>query len=256
MMTNSCTYDFTGAKVLVTGGTSGIGYAIARDFADAGASVTITGTRGSADDYADDPVDLDRFEFLTLDTRDKEAVDALAASVDVLDVLINNAGAPFAGGLDEASPDGFEASLEQNLEGAVRLTMGLHDALAASTMAGGASVVSIVSMSAYRGVPAVMGYSASKAALVATTRNLALAWMADGIRVNAVAPGLIKTRLTAPLADMPELEEILDKELARVPQGRMGTPEECAAAALFLCTELSAYTTGVEIAVDGGYLAL
>lgn len=254
-MANGLTFDFSGAKVLVTGGTAGIGYAIARDFADAGASVTITGTRGSAADYADDPVDLDRFEFVSLNTRDAAAVDALAAQFDVLDILINNAGAPYPAGLDEATPDGFSASLEQNLEGAVRLTMGLHDALAASTQAGGASVVSIVSMSAFRGVPAVMGYSASKAALVATTRNLALAWMDDGIRVNAVAPGLIKTRLTAPLDDMPELKEYKDKELARVPQGRMGTPEECSAAALFLCTEASAYTTGSSIAVDGAYLA-
>lgn len=78
--------------------------------------------------------------------------------------------------------------------------------------------------------------------------------MDDNIRVNAVAPGLILTRMTSAL-DMPELAEIKEKELARVPAGRMGTPEECAAATLFLATEASAYTTGISLAVDGGYLA-
>ena len=251
---NRCTFDFTGASVLVTGGTAGIGHAIAAAFADAGAEVTITGTRAGVDAYADDGVDLDRFSFRTLDTRDAAAVDALAADFTTLDVLVNNAGTPFPGGADEWTPDGFSASLDTNVEGAVRLTMGLRSALGASGLAGGASVVNIVSMAAFRGVPAVPGYSASKAALVATTRNLALAWMGDGIRVNAVAPGLILPRMTSAL-EMPELAEIKEKELARVPAGRMGTPEECAAATLFLCTELSAYTTGVAVAVDGGYLA-
>lgn len=251
---NRCTFDFRGAAVLVTGGTAGIGYAIATAFADAGAAVTITGTRPAPADYSEDGVELDRFAFESVDTRDEEAIDRLATGFDRLDVLVNNAGTPYPGGLDEWTPDGFAASLDTNLKGAVRLSLGLRGALGASDLEGGASVVNIVSMAAFRGVPAVPGYSASKAALIATTRNMALAWMGDGIRVNAVAPGLILTRMTSAL-EMPELADIKDKELARVPAGRMGTPEECAAATLFLCTELSAYTTGVALAVDGGYLA-
>lgn len=254
MPSNTCTFDFTGASVLVTGATAGIGYAIATAFADAGASVTVTGTRASVSDYDDDGVDLTRFAFHSLDISDADAVDRLASGFDELDILVNNAGTPYPGGADEWTPEGFSASLDTNVEGAVRLTMNLRPALAASALEGGASVVNVVSMAAFRGVPAVPGYSASKAALVATTRNLALGWMEDGIRVNAVAPGLILTRMTSPL-EMPELSEIRDKELARVPAGRMGTPEECAAAALFLCTARSAYTTGVALAVDGGYLA-
>jgi 3-oxoacyl-[acyl-carrier protein] reductase len=251
---NSCTFDFTAASVLVTGGTAGIGYAIATAFADAGAAVTITGTREAPEAYADDPVDLERFEFVQADTRDAESLDALISRFEVLDVLVNNAGTPYPGGLDEWTPEGFGASLELNLQGAFRLCVGLRSALGASELEGGASVVNVVSMSAFRGVPAVPGYSACKAALVATTKNLALAWMDDGIRVNAVAPGLILTRMTSAL-EMPELAEIKHKELARVPAGRMGTPEECAAATLFLCTSASAYTTGISLAVDGGYLA-
>lgn len=249
-MSNAIQFDFAGTAVLVTGGTSGIGHAVASAFASAGATVTVTGTRPSPADY---DTDLAAFAYRQLDTRDTAAVDALAAELDDLDVLVNNAGAPFAGGLDEWSPEGFSASLALNVEGAQRLTIGCRAALAASTMAGGASVVNVVSMTAYRSTTMVPGYSASKAALLALTRNLAVHWAGDGIRVNAVAPGLIDTPMTAPMKDYPPM---LDAELARHPIGRVGTPEEVAGAVLFLSSEASAFTTGASFAIDGGYLAL
>lgn len=248
---NGVTFDFTGAAVLVTGGTSGIGHAVATAFADAGATVTITGTRSGPGDY--DDVDLDRFAYRQLDTRDGAAVDALATGFPALDVLVNNAGANFAGGLDEWDPDGFSAALDLNVEGAMRLTTRLRGALAASDLAGGASVVNITSMTAFRSTTIVPGYSAAKAALLAMTRNFAVHWVDDGIRVNAVAPGLVATRMTAPMNDWPEM---LDHELGKAAMKRMGTPEEVAAAVLFLSSSVSSYTTGTYLAVDGGYLAL
>ncbi|MBU6330621.1 MAG: SDR family oxidoreductase [Acidobacteria bacterium] len=249
-MTNSIAFDFTDTVVLVTGGTSGIGHAIATAFAGAGAAVTITGTRSSATDY---DTDLSAFTYAQLEMRDGDAVDALAARFSTLDVLVNNAGANFPDGLDEWSPEGFSASLAMNVEGAQRLTMAARRALAASTMVGGASVVNIVSMTAFRSTAIVPGYSASKAALLALTRNLAVHWADRGVRVNAVAPGLIDTPMTAPMAAFPEL---LDAELSKAAMDRMGTPAEIAAAVLFLSSASSAYTTGSVLAVDGGYLAL
>lgn len=248
-MSNGLTFDFTDTSVLVTGGTSGIGHAIATAFASAGATVTVTGTRASADDYE---TDLAAFTFRQVETRDADAVDALAAELDVLDVLVNNAGANFPDGLDEWTPEGFSASLDLNVEGAQRLTVRARRALAASSMAGGASVVNVVSMTAFRSTTIVPGYSAAKAALLALTRNLAVHWAGRGIRVNAVAPGLIDTPMTAPMRSMPEL---LEAEIGKGVLGRMGTPEEVAAAVLFLSSGASSFTTGSVLAVDGGYLA-
>ena len=153
-MANRCTFDFTGTKVLVTGGTSGIGHAISLAFADAGADVTVTGTRPSPADY---DTTLDRFEYRQLQMRDRDAVDALAASLGALDVLVNNAGATFPDGRDEWQPDAFSASLDMNVEGAMRLTMGCHGALKASALDGGASVINIVSMTAFQSTTIVPG---------------------------------------------------------------------------------------------------
>jgi len=248
-MTNQLRFDFGGSSVLVTGGTSGIGHAVASAFADAGASVTVTGTKESPADY---DRDLSAFVFRRLEIREREAVDALATEFTSLDVLVNNAGANFPDGRDEWDPDGFAAALDLNVEGAMRLSMGLHQALAASSMEGGASVVNLVSMTAFRSTTIVPGYSAAKAALLTLTRNLAAHWVDDGIRVNAVAPGLIDTPMTAPMKAFPEL---LDAELRRGVIARMGSPDEVAAAVLFLSSEASAFTTGSVLAVDGGYLA-
>jgi NAD(P)-dependent dehydrogenase (short-subunit alcohol dehydrogenase family) len=245
---NRITFDFSGASVLVTGGTSGIGHAVASGFADAGAAVTVTGTRGGRGEY---DTDLTRFSYRQLEMADSASVDALVDSTDALDVLVNNAGANFPGGRDEWEPDTFAAALTLNLVGPMRLTTGVRDRLAASTLEGGASVVSMASLSAFRSVPIVPGYGSAKAGLVTLTGNLARQWVGRGIRVNAVAPGVIDTPMTAPMAQFPEL---LGAEVAHIPMGRLGRPQEIVGAVQFLSSSAASYITGHVLVVDGGYL--
>ncbi|WP_156690391.1 SDR family NAD(P)-dependent oxidoreductase [Mycobacterium sp. Marseille-P9652] len=244
-MTARVTFDFTGTAALVTGGTSGIGHATAVLFRDAGAQVTVTGTKPSAAEYDSD---LSGMSYRQLRITDHGSVDELAREFAHLDVLVNNAGANFPGGLDESKPDGFEASVAVNLTGPYRLTVGLYRALRASTAAGGASVVNLASMSALRAVPLVPGYGAAKAGIVDITRNLAVKWAPKGIRVNAVAPGTIDTPMTAP---MHAAAELVESELAHIPVRRFGSVAEIAPTIAFLCTEQSSYTTGAVFVVDG-----
>jgi 3-oxoacyl-[acyl-carrier protein] reductase len=248
-MTNAVTFDFSGTRVLVTGGTSGIGHAIASGFAGAGAEVVITGTRPSAREY---DTNLSPFGYRQLQISDPESIDAVVASLEALDVLVNNAGANLPGGLDEWNPDGFAASVGINLVGPMRLTVSSRKLLFASEMAGGASVVNLASMSAYRSATIVPGYASAKAGTVNLTANLAHKWAARGVRVNAVAPGVIDTPMTAPMAAFPEL---LESELAHIPMGRTGAPTEVVGAVLFLSSAAASYLTGHTVAVDGGYLA-
>ena len=248
---NTVNFDFTGAHVLVTGGTNGIGNAIATGFAEAGATVTVTGTRGSAADYPEK--ELGAFTYRQCQIQDAESVDALADSLGDLDILVNNAGGTYPAG-DEYDPDGYVASVAQNMLGPMRLTMRCHERLKSSQALGGASVVSVVSMSAFRSAVFVPGYASSKMGLIALTMNLSRRWADDGIRVNAIAPGFIDTRMTQPAMGIPE---VMDVEIGfHTPLGRPGTPRDCAGAALFLCTDAASYITGTTIAVDGGYLTV
>lgn len=248
---NTLSFDFTGTNVLVTGGSRGIGNAIAAGFAEAGATVIVTGTRASATEYPE--TDLSAFDYRQCRIQDPDSVDALADSLGELDVLVNNAGGPYPAG-DEYDPDGYVASVAQNMFGPMRLTMRCHGRLKSSRNPGGASVVSIVSMSAFRSAVFVPGYASSKMGLLALTMNLARRWADDGIRVNALAPGFIDTRITAPAMAVPEL---MDVEIGfHTPLRRPGTPRDCTGAALFLCTDAASYITGSTIVVDGGYLTV
>jgi 3-oxoacyl-[acyl-carrier protein] reductase len=241
------TFDFAGSSVLVTGGSNGIGLGVARAFAEAGAAVTITGTRASAANYDHD---LSAFAYRPCAMGDAGQVAGLAGSLDALDVLVNNAGQNLPGGRDEWGEGVFEEVLAVNLIAPFRLAQACHDLLAGGD---GGAVVNVGSMTSFFGLEIVPGYGAAKAGVVQMTKTLAVSWARDGIRVNAVAPGLIASNMTAPML---ELDELMEPILARTPIGRVGTPEDVAPAVLFLASPAARYVTGHTLVVDGGFSVL
>lgn len=246
-MRNTVEFDFAGASIAVTGGTSGIGHALATAFRDAGAEVTVTGTRSSDREY---DIDLSGFSYKQVEMTDPSTIDAFTDSLDHLDVLVNNAGANFPDGRDEWEPDAFAAALTLNLAGPMRCSVGCRHLLAESGLKGGGCIVNMVSMSAFTPVPIVPGYGSAKAGLANLTACMAKNWYRQGIRVNAVAPGVIDTPMTAPMAAFPEL---LEAELAHTVTGRLGLTNEVVGAVQFLASAAASYITGTTLVVDGGY---
>lgn len=241
-----------GRQVVVTGGSSGIGRGIALAFAQAGAQVLATGVTKAeveaATDWATDwaaAQDLPgSLRFAALDVRDDAAVAQLIGGVPDLYALICCAGVIRRGA--EMDPQVFQQVIDVNLNGAMRCALAAKPALART----GGSVVMTASMLSFFGGGLVPGYSASKGGVAQLTKSLAIAWAADGIRVNAIAPGWIATPLTAGLQDDPARAEAI---LSRTPMRRWGQPGDLAGPALFLTTPMAGFMTGTVIPVDGGY---
>ena len=223
---------------VVTGGGTGIGRATAEKLRVGGYRVVCCGI----DRDSDWPAEL---EFASLDVTDERAVGDFALRFPALSALVNCAGIILHNG-KELTADGFRQVVDVNLVGTELVTIAFRSALAAAK----GSVVNIASVWSFFGSARNPAYAASKGAVVQLTRSHAVAFAREGIRVNAVAPGFIETRLAARAMGDPERSAAI---LARLPLGRWGTPADVADVVAFLVSSDARYVTGATLAVDGGY---
>lgn len=242
----------SGRRAVVTGAASprGLGREIAQVFAAHGAVVAILDLDGGAAHeaaHALGPEHVGR----ACDVTDKAACEAaigdLAAAWSGIDILVNNAGVTQPLSLAEIGPEDYDAVLDVNLRGTLLMSQAVVPAMRRQ---GDGRIVNMASLSAKNGGGIFGGphYSASKAGVLGLTRAMARELAPDGVRVNAISPGLIDTDITAgQLSD-----ERRTALVARVPMGRIGVPRDVAGCALFLASDLSAYCTGIELAVNGG----
>ncbi len=238
--------DFIGKRVLVVGGSSGIGNGIAQAFRARGAQVHVWGTRSSASEYnAEDGSDLEGLGYSQVDVSDAASI---AAAPDPfasgLDVLVHSQGAVLYK-RKEFQREHFDRVVAINLSSVLQISERFHEALAA----GQGSIIVVSSIGAFKATLANPAYASSKAGAVQLVRTLALAWAGEGIRVNGIAPSLVETKMTKVTMDHPERRE---KALAKIPLHRFGTVEEMAGVAMFLASPLAGFVAGQTIVADGG----
>lgn len=237
--------DFTDKRVLVIGGSGGIGNGIAQGFRARGAEVIVTGTRHDAGDYLEaEDSDFTGLTYHQLDVTNRKAVDALPDAMLEPDVLVQCQGI-VRYGREEFGQHGWDEVIDVNLNSVMDVARAFNAALADT----GGTMIVVSSVAAFIAAIGNPAYAASKAGAASLVKSLAEAWAREGIRVNGIAPGLVPTKMTAIMTDHPDR---LDAMLKSIPLRRTGTPEDMAGAALFLASRLSAYMTGQTLVVDGG----
>ncbi|MCK6447723.1 MAG: 3-oxoacyl-ACP reductase FabG [Planctomycetes bacterium] len=235
--------SFDGETAVVTGGAAGIGLAIARALVDAGANVHVLDRQPPEGDA--------RFRFHSVDLRSTASVDAAITAIDAetgrIDHLVNNAGLTRDSVLWKLDDEAWEDVLDVNLTGAFRCLRAVVPHMRRRNVG---RIVQIASINGLRGKFGQANYSASKAGLIGLTRTAARELGRFGITVNAIAPGMIQTKMTATLP-----EEVRARALQETAVGRLGTPEDVASAVLYLLSDAARHVTGQVLCVDGGQMA-
>jgi NAD(P)-dependent dehydrogenase (short-subunit alcohol dehydrogenase family) len=244
-----------GKVAIVTGGSKGIGRAIARTFADAGAAVALA-ARGPEDlERTAKEIEAEGGRALAIPTdvsqpdQVRALVDQTVQELGTVDILVNNAGAaPFWSPLDQMRLDGFDKHFRTNFFSALYCSHAVGPLLIAK---GSGCVLNVVSVSAFVASPGLSYYSTAKSAVVGLTRTTAREWADHGVRVNALAPGWIKTEMNEVVR---QNRAFLLSTTKSIPLGRWGEPEEVAGAALFLCSPAASWMTGTVLLLDGGQM--
>lgn len=245
-------FDMSGKVAVVNGASRGIGEAIARGLAECGALVVLTSRRQeSVQRVADEIIQAGgKAAAKSCHAGHLDEIEALFEYVNAeygrLDILINNAATnPWYGPAAELSPEAFDKTVEVNLKGPYFM---LARAVPLMARGGGGSVVNVASIAALTPPPGQAVYSMTKAGLVSITRSFAKEYGKQGIRVNAILPGVVETKLAAAMIEDPAVQ----KWLSRLPSGRAGQPDEMVAGVLYLVSDQAAYTTGTTLVMDGG----
>lgn len=247
-------FQLDGKVALITGASKGIGEAMARALAAFGASVVVSSRQQEAVDAVTEAFRAAGFEATGI-AANMGSIDDIQSLLDKsveayggLDIIINNAATnPVFGPLQNTDERAFDKIIDVNLKGPFELCKRAYPVL---QQRGGGSIIHISSIGGLKAESGIGIYSVSKAAIISLTQAMAQDWGADGIRVNAICPGLIKTKFSEALW---QDQQIHDRFIKRVPLGRIGAPDDIAGLAVYLASDASAYCSGGVYMVDGGY---
>jgi 3-oxoacyl-[acyl-carrier protein] reductase len=234
-------FDFGGKKVLVVGGSSGIGNGVAQAFRRDGADVHVWGTRDSARSYEGEPgSNLSGLGYSHVNVAHANAIEAAPAPFDSLDVLVLSQGTVAS---DELAPDSWDRVMSVNLDSLVHCSRKFYPLLKQTHGA----IIIIASVAAFHPTPNHPAYCASKAGAASLVRTLGQSWAPAGIRVNGLAPGFVDTKLARSAGGV-DLEALRQS----IPVGRLGTPADMAGIVQFLASPLAHYIIGQTLMADGG----
>jgi NAD(P)-dependent dehydrogenase (short-subunit alcohol dehydrogenase family) len=254
-MSISQQFDLTGRVAIITGASKGIGKAIARGLAEQGASVVVSSRKQDAVDAVAAEFRADGFEAVGIachvgdEAQLKNLVEKTTEKYGGIDILINNAAInPVFGPIEQMTGEVFDKVMNVNVRACMLLANLCKPSMAKR---GHGSIINIASVEGMKPTPKMSIYSVSKAALIMLTQSQAREWGSDGIRSNAICPGLIQTKFSATLW---QNEQILDHFVSQTPAGRMAQPEEMVGLALYLASSAGSFSTGGVFTADGGYM--